>query len=171
MLLCKDAALIRGEGDNFVAVPFDRPYFCYLSTDPVEEYEKTFKSKSGAKVVWFKATRPAAKLSVRGDSLSTLLEEASNYGADHYKTADVFEGLGTEIGPQAMLYYQSKGVALDLNADAQAGNRVAVMDPAEAEKKAIANIIADGKRRGKVFTEAQAGKIRAAQLALEAELG
>ena len=53
----------------------------------------------------------------------------------------------------------------------ETGVRVAVVDPAVAEASAIKAIIANAKQRGKVLSQEQAVKIRAAQLAAEAEFG
>ena len=173
MLLCKDAAFIGGEGQSYQVIFFDRPYFEHASSDATVPLEKTTKH-GGRKTaeVFFTGTEPKDAFTSQSDQVPAMLGETVNYLVTQYGETDTFKACPAEVkGSLILMWLASKGEALEISKRLQKGNRVAVVSPEVAEAKAIAAIIADGKRRGKSFTESQAQKIRQAQLALEAELG
>ena len=170
MLITKDAAFVDlGEG-KFQYVPWDRPNFCF----PVG-FAVTKKVKSNLKgKATFEGTKPDSELRYDKDVslMPTLAQEALNYCASKYGQTDMFKDIPADsVGMYALLHFAGLGIALDLNAEAQTGVRVVVVDPAVAEASALKAIIANAKQRGKVLTQEQAVKIRAAQLAAEAEFG
>jgi hypothetical protein len=169
MLLTKDAAFVDlGEG-KFQYVPWDRPNFGFPSG-----FATTKKVKSNLKgKATFEGTKPDSELRYDPKAdMATLAQDALNYCADKYGNTDTFKALPKDtVGMFALLHFAGLGIALDLNAEAQTGVRVATVDPAVLEAQAIKQIIDNAKKRGKILTNDQALKIRAAQLAAEAEFG
>ena len=178
MLITKDAAFVDlGEG-KFQYVPWDRPNFCFPS-----DFKTTKKIKSNLKgKATFEGTKPDSNFRANTNTrevydkdfslMPTLAQDALNYCATRYGQTDMFKAIPADsVGMYALLHFAGLGIALDLNAEAQTGVRVVVVDPAVAEASAIKAIIANAKQRGKVLTQEQAVKIRAAQLAAEAEFG
>jgi len=170
MLLTKDAAFVDlGEG-KFQYVPWDRPNFGFPANFPVT---KKIKSNLKGKAT-FEGTKPDSDLRYDKDisQMPTLAQDALNYCATKYGQTDMFKAIPADsVGMYALLHFAGLGIALDLNAEAQTGVRVATVDPAVLEAQALKQIIDNAKKRGKVLTNDQALKIRAAQLAAEAEFG
>jgi hypothetical protein len=170
MLTGKNVVIIKGEGSQYTAIPFDRQYLEYGLTDKLISVD-TKVNKELCKLpdgTVFQKVVPEADITAIKD-VPSLVQEAVNLCATDASTLANYKNI-ENAGWLWLLRCASDGRDLWQRAQIGRDNRPkAAVDPAVARAKYATAMIAEAASRGKVLTMEKALARIAKLEAMEAE--